>query len=205
MDENAAAVACMASTHLCVRLLSGVIVYEGLRPHSLTQLRDAVAATMGCKGEELVFLCGDEVLDCIEAADEEITAVRDQVMGLLGEFLRHAPKKELPERLWPARGHRRLVLAAVAINPDVLQHASAELRADRNVVLAAVALSGHALRHASVELRADRDMLLAAVASCWPPWHATAVHAGMLSRQIEADRRVVLTAMAYNNIGTYNK
>ena len=61
-------------------------------------------ATMGCEWkDELVFCSGGAVLDCIEVAGEEITAVRDQVMGLLGEFLRHAYKNELPERAPPVR------------------------------------------------------------------------------------------------------
>ena len=37
----------MASKRLCVRLLSGATVYEGLRPQSLVELRGEVAATMG--------------------------------------------------------------------------------------------------------------------------------------------------------------
>jgi hypothetical protein len=180
----------MASKRLCVRLLSGDVVYEGCSPSSLAQLREEVAAAMGCEWkDELVFCSGDAVLDCIEDAGEEITVVRDQVMGLLGEFLWYGYKNELPERLWPAREHRRLILAAVAINGLLLQHASAELRADRDVVLAAVACRGPALRYASVELRADRDVVLAALASngC-ALWYA--------SPQLRADRDVVLAAVA---------
>ena len=49
---------------------------------------------------ELVFCCGDTVLDRIEDAGEQVTAVRDGVMGLLGEFLRHVQAhdgRDLPE------------------------------------------------------------------------------------------------------------
>ena len=146
-----------------MRLLSGATVYEGPCPHSLEELRDKVAAAMGCeRKDELVFCSGDAVLDCIEDAGEEITAVRDQVVGLLKEFMWHAYKDELPERLWPVREHRRLILAAVAINGYALQHAAPQLRADREVVLAAVAQNGRALEYASAELRANREVVLAA-------------------------------------------
>ena len=129
----------MASKRLCVRLLSGDVVYEGLRPHSLEELQDEVAATMGCECDELSFCCGDAVLSCIEDADEQITVVRDKVMGLLDEFLKYSFVSNLPEHLWPAREHRRLMLAAVTRNGYALQHASPELRADRAVVMAALA------------------------------------------------------------------
>jgi hypothetical protein len=181
----------MTSKRLRVRLLSGDVVYDGCAPRSLTQLREEVAAaTMGCEWkDELVFCSGDTVLDCIEDVGDEITAVRDPVMGLLGEFLRHAYKSELPERLWPVREHRRLILAAVAINGHALQHASPELRADRAVVLAAVETNSHALVHASAELRADRDVVLAAVA-----------HNGYVlqyaSPELRANRDFVLAAVA---------
>ena len=183
----------MASKRLCVRLLSGAPVYEGLRPHSLAELRDEVAATMGCeRKDELVFCSGDAtVLGCIEDADEQITAVRDEVMGLLGEFLRHVDNRELPERLWPAREHRRLLLAAAERNGDALQHASSELQAVRAVVLAAVANSGRVLQYASPELRADRDVVLVAVAKCgYAMQHASA--------EFRADRNFVLAAVASN-------
>ena len=111
--RKATKVSAMASRRLCVRLLSGATVYEGPCPHSLEELRDKVAAAMGCeRKDELVFCSGDAVLDCIEDAGEEITAVRDQVVGFLKEFMWHAYKDELPVRLWPAREHRRLILAA---------------------------------------------------------------------------------------------
>jgi Domain of unknown function (DUF4116) len=180
----------MASKRLCVRLLSGDVVYEGCAPRSLTQLREEVAATMGCEWkDELVFCSGDAVLDCIEDVGDEITAVRDQVMGLLGEFLQHAYKKELPERLWPAREHRRLILAAVAINGYALQHASPQLRADRDVVVAAVTSNGYALEHASVELRADRYVVLTAVTK-------NGYVLQYASTELRADRAVVMAAVA---------
>ena len=180
----------MASRRLCVRLLSGAMVYEGPRPHSLAELRDEVAATMGCECDELSFCSGDAtVLGCIEDADEQITAVRDQVMGLLREFLRHVDDGELPERLWPVRDHRRLLLAAVERNGDALQHASSELQADRAVVLTAVANSGRVLQYASPELRADPDIVLAAVkTSGYAMQHASA--------ELRADRDFVLAAVA---------
>ena len=140
----------MASRRLCVRLLSGDVVYEGCvsQPpnnlRDLAQLRCEVAAAVGCSGEELVFCSGGSVLDRIEDAEEQITAVRDEVMGLLREFLGHV-HGELPEHLWQARGHRGLLLAAVANNGYALQHASAELRADEALVLVAVAKNGDAL------------------------------------------------------------
>ena len=39
----------MASKRLCMRLLSSEVVYEGCAPRSLTQLREEVAATIGCE------------------------------------------------------------------------------------------------------------------------------------------------------------
>jgi len=181
----------MASRRLCVRLLSGATVYEGLRLHSLAKLRDEVAASMGCECDELSFCSGDAtVLGCIEDADEQITVVRDKVMGLLGEFLKHV-HGELPEHLRPAREHRRLLLAALARDFRAMQHASPELLADHDFVLAAVARNGHALVHASAELRADRDVVLAAVA-----------HNGYAlqyaSPELRADRAMVMAAMASN-------
>ena len=107
-------------------------------------------------------------------------------MGLLGEFLQHAYKKELPERLWLAREHRRLMLAAVAINGYALGHSSAELRADRAVVLA---INGYAaLQHASAELRADRAVVLAAV-----------TNNGYVLQHASAELRAVVLAAVTNN------
>ena len=120
---------------------------------------------MGCECDELSFCSGDAaLLSCIEDANERITVVRDQVMGLLGEFLKHV-HEELPEYLRPAREHRPLLLAALARDCRALQHASPELRADRDLVLAAVAHHGDALVHASAELRADREVVIEAVKS----------------------------------------
>ena len=175
-----------------MRLLSGATVYEGPHPHSLAELRDKVAATMGCeRKDELVFCSGDAVLDCIEDAGDEITAVRSQVMGLLPELLKYASYGEygeLPEHLWHAREHRGLLLAAVAVSGYALRHASPELRADRDVVLAAVTTTGYALQYASPELRADRDVVLAAVERCC----LALTHA---SEELRADRDVVLAAV----------
>ena len=172
-----------------MRLLSGAAVYEGLRPHSLSELRDEVAATLGCECDELSFCSGDAaLLSCIEDANERITVVRDQVMGLLGEFLKHV-HFELPEYLRPAREHRPLLLAALARDCRAMQHASPELLADHDFVLAAVAISGYALRHASPKLRSDREVVLAAVAT-----NGCALqHA---SPELRADQDLVLAAMA---------
>ena len=176
----------MASKRLCVRLLSGATVYEGLRPHSLAELRDEVAATLGCKCDELSFCSGDAVLSCIEDADEQIAVVRDEVMGLLDEFSKYSLISKLPEDLGPACKHRRLMLAAVARNGFALQHASAELRADRDVVLAAVARDGYALQYASPELRADGKVAMAALAS----------NGYAVSFELRANRKVAMAALA---------
>ena len=181
----------MASKRLCVRLLSGATVYEGLRPHSLAELRDEVAATLGCKCDELSFCSGDAVLSCIEDADEQIAVVRDEVMGLLDEFSKYSLISKLPEDLGPACKHRRLMLAAVARNGFALQHASAELQADRDVVLAAVAHEGCALRHASAQLRADRDVVLAAV-------ERDGYALQYASPELRADGKVAMAALASN-------
>ena len=147
----------MASKRLCVRLLSGATVYEGPRPRSLAELRDEVAAALGCgERNELSFCSGDAVLACIEDADEQITIVRENVMGLLGEFMKYMRREVLPEHLWPAREHRRLLLSALAHDSFALQHAAPELLDDPEFVLAAVAISGHALMHVSAKVRADR-------------------------------------------------
>ena len=181
----------MALQPLCVRLLSGTMVYNGSRPHSLVELRDKVAATIGCECDELSFCSGDAaLLSCIEDANERITVVRDQVMGLLGEFLKHV-HFELPEYLRPAREHRPLLLAALARDSRALQHASPELRADRDFVLAAVAIRGSALRHASLKLRSDHEVVLAAVAK-----NGCALHHA--SPELRADKAVVLAAVASN-------
>ena len=182
---------------LRVTLLSGDAVFEGPRPRSLQDLQKIVGVAMGLDcPTELVFCCGDTVLDRIEDAGEQVTAVRDGVMGLLGEFLRHAQAhdgRDLPEHLWPAREHRRLVLAAVTINGLTLEYASEELRADRDVVLAAVTRSGWALKHASLELRADRDVVLAAVERC-------CLAITQASEELRADRDFVLAAVARNGL-----
>ena len=184
------------ASRLCVRLLSGATVYEGPRPHSLAELRDEVAATMGCKCDELSFCSGDAVLSSIEDVDEQITVVRDEVMGLLGEFLKRARGK-LPEHLRPAREHRRLLLTALERDSRAIQHASPELLADRDFVLTAVAISARAplanecavLQYASTELRADRDVVLAVVAH-------NGYALGYASSELRADRDVVLAAVA---------
>ena len=81
----------MASNRICVRMLSGTMVYEGPRPQSLAELRDEVAATMGCPRDELAFCDGAaEVPSYIEDLDEYVTVVRDEVMGLLAEPPRFA-------------------------------------------------------------------------------------------------------------------
>ena len=176
-----------------MRLLSGAAVYEGPRPHSLMELRDEVAATMCCKCDELSFCSGDAVLSSIDDADEQITVVRDEVMGLLDEFSKYSLFSKLPEDLGPACKHRRLMLAAVARNGYALVHASPELQADRDVVLAAVARNGYVLRYASDELQADRDVVLAAVAhNGYALMHA--------SPELRADRGVVLAAVASDGI-----
>ena len=174
-----------------MRRLSGAAVYEGPRPHSLMELRDEVAATMCCKCDELSFCSGDAVLSSIDDADEQITVVRDEVMGLLDEFSKYSLFSKLPEDLGPACKHRRLMLAAVARNGYALVHASPELQADRDVVLAAVAHNGYALMHASPELRADRGVVLAAVAS-------DGIALRFASTELRADRDVVLVAVATN-------
>jgi len=215
----------MASKRICVRLLSGTIVYEGPRPQSLAELRDEVAATMGCMRDELAFCDGAaEVPSYIEDLDEYVTVVRDEVMGLLDEFLKHMHKRrgKLPEHLLPVREHRRLLLAALSRDGRTIEHASPELLADRAFVLAAVAISARALQYASPEFRADRDIVLSALANersvlqhAWTLKHAAPelqadkgvvlaavqknghalVHA---SAQLRADRDVVLTAVAHN-------
>jgi len=82
-----------SSERLCMRLLSGDLVYGGLRPCSLAKLRDDVAAVMGCSARERIFCSGDAVLDSIQDADKCIAVVRDKVMGCLPEFLKYASGK----------------------------------------------------------------------------------------------------------------
>ena len=182
---------------LCVRLLSGSIVYEGLCPDSLLELRNEVAAIMGldCKNE-LVFCSGDAIVADIKDADEQITVVRDRVMGLLSEFLTIIDRRgELPEHLEPAREHKQLLLAAVKRNGDggALLYASPTLRADRAFMLAAIALEGRALEHASPELRADRDVVLAALGGL-----GFGGELQYASPELRADRDIVLAALAYD-------
>jgi lambda repressor-like predicted transcriptional regulator len=180
---------------LRVRALSGAVVYEGPRPGSLEELRHLAAVGLGLDDEgaaaELAFCGGDAVLGRIEEAGEEVTVVRDEDMGLLGEFVRHVAKDRghLPESLWPVREHKRLVLAAIEQHGWALTHASQRLQADRDVVLAAVKKDGLVLRSASDQLRADRDVVLAAVAS-----YGFAL--SWASVELRADRNVVLVAVA---------
>jgi hypothetical protein len=80
---------------LRVRALFGGVVYEGARPGSLEELRRRVAADLGLDegaALELAFCGGDAVLQRIEEAGEEVAVVRDEVMGLLGEFVRHVAR-----------------------------------------------------------------------------------------------------------------
>ena len=162
----------ISSNRICVRLLSGLVVYDGLRPDNLAKLRDEVATTLDLKNkDELIFCSGDAVVRTIGDAGEQIIVMRDQVMGLLEEFLQHVNRSlrygyvydELPDHLWSAREHRGLIMTAVKRHGYALQHASEDLRADRDVVLAAVENDGLALQHASAKLRADREVVMAAV------------------------------------------
>jgi len=191
----------MSLKRICVRLLSGDVVYEGCAPHSLWALREEVAATMGIRCDqrnELVLCSRDAVLNCIEDAVEEITVVRDPVMNLLEEFLRHGCGNELPERIWPAREHRRLILAAVAIDGRCLRHASVELRADRDVVLAAVTCHQTAFRYASVELQVDRDVAQAVFGFAWSVVQTAEGLCVSHTLGLWADRAFVLAAVASN-------
>ena len=61
------------------------------------------------------------------------------------------------------KANREVVLTAVVQNGGALRHASDELKANREVVLVAVAQNGFALECASAELKVDRDVVLAAV------------------------------------------
>lgn len=177
-----------SSQRICVRLASGSVVYEGPRPNSLAELRSEVAASMGLECENEIVFCGGSTILKIEDAGEEITAVRDQVMGLLDEFMQYDWKR-LPEHLWPAREHRGLILKAVAKCGYMLMHASAGLRNDREVVLAAAMSNGLALLYASPRLRADREVVLAVVTS-----NGFALR--WASDTLRADRDVVLAAVA---------
>ena len=188
-----------SSRRLCVRLLSGVVVYDGPRPVSLAKLRDEVATTLDLKNkDELIFCSGDAVVNTILDAGEQITVMRDQVMGLLEEFLQHVNRSlryvydELPEHLWPAREHRGLITTAVKRSSLALQYASADLRNDRDVVMAAVENDGLALQHASAKPRADRDVVLAAV-------ERNGLALRHASAEVQADRDVVLAAVKNNS------
>ena len=122
----------MTSKWLCVRLLSGDVVYEGGAPRSLTQLRDEVAGTLFLECDELSFCSGDAVLICIEEAGEQITVVRDKVMGSLNKLSRYSFIPNLPEHLWSARGHRRLLLPAeLGVDQDVILAAETPPRVSR--------------------------------------------------------------------------
>jgi hypothetical protein len=182
----------ISSQRICVRLVSGSIVYDGPRHNSLEELRREVATTMGLENKnEIVFCSGDAVLRTIEEAEEQITAVRDQVMRLLDEFVLHL-HGELPKHLWPARTHRGLMLAAVENDGWALQHASDDLQDDRDIVLAAVTNFGHSLSWASPRLRDDRDVVLAAVAQC-------GIALMYASSNLRDDRDVVLAAVKQNH------
>ena len=87
-----------------------------------------------------------------------------------------------------AQQDRCVVLAAVAMDPYALGHASAELQADREVVLAAVARDGEALDFAAPALQADREFVLAAIAQDWRALQHAAP-------ALQADREVVLAAI----------
>ena len=188
----------MASKQMvCVRLLSGAIVYEGLRPQSLSELQNKVAATLGIHcADELVFCKGETVLDYINDTsdtDEQIIVVRDQVMGLLEEFMLHVLHSKLPAHLWPAENHRRLMLAAVKRDGRALLHASIDLRADRDVVLAAVESRSCMIKCASPDLRNDRDFVLLAM-------ERNGYALSNVPAEFRADKDVVLFAVAQNGL-----
>jgi hypothetical protein len=176
-----------------VRLLSGRVVYEGY-PTQMKELQVEAARVLGVDVGEVLLLCsGGAVLHDLEKDEVELTAVHDPVVGLLEEYLRMCRScvDDVPERLWPAREHKGLMLAAVRQNPLALRHAAPELRADRDVVLAAVSLQNRytaPLQYASPELRADREVVLASVASCG---HSLKY----ASPELRADREVSLAAL----------
>ena len=58
-----------------------------------------------------------------------------------------------------------MALAAIAIDGELLEFASDELRADKEVILAAMVHDGDMLEFASGELQADLEVALAALNS----------------------------------------
>lgn len=81
-----------------------------------------------------------------------------------------------------------VMLAAVNIDGNALEHASEELKCDKDIVQAAVSNDGYALQYASEELKNDRDIVLAAVSNNG----CTLQYA---SRELKADKKIVLAAL----------
>jgi hypothetical protein len=185
-----------SKARLCVRLVSGRVVYDGPRPDSLPELLRAVAAELGgdTTVDDLTLCDGDAVLARIEDAGEELTVVRGDFKHLLDEFLRFCKVSRagtpLPPQLRAVREHKRLLLAALEWDFLAVRHAAPELLADRDFMLAAVSLSGHSLDYAAPELQADRDIALAAVKQTGYSLQYAAPH-------LKADRDFLLAAMGY--------
>eukprot|EP00971_Amphidinium_carterae_P178261 3536160-Amphidinium_carterae.1 len=63
----------------------------------------------------------------------------------------------------PYRSDRKIVLAAVSKNPDVLAYAAESCKEDRDIVLVAVSKSADSLEHAAPSCQNDRNIVLVAV------------------------------------------
>lgn len=61
---------------------------------------------------------------------------------------------------------REVAEAAVSFYPNMLQHASEELRADASFVLKTLKREGSCLRHAAVTLRGDVSFMMEAIDEC---------------------------------------
>ena len=94
-----------------------------------------------------------------------------------------------------ARDDRRVVLVAVALDPDCLQDASEALRNDREIVLLAVRHRtgdrSAVLKWASSSLRNDREVVLAALANDG----ACNTCLEYVSQELRMDKELVLVAM----------
>eukprot|EP01043_Picozoa_sp_COSAG02_P075530 COSAG02_NODE_15618_length_1155_cov_0.929924_1_plen_279_part_00 len=88
---------------------------------------------------------------------------------------------------------RDLMLAAVRVNGDCIEHISPDLKADREVVAEAVSAPGYQLMYAADELQSDTDMIIGELVGAGDKAYGVL---GMVDRKLrESSREIIVAAV----------
>lgn len=195
--------------HLCVRQLSGNIVYEGAPSLSgstvyggapsrdMSGVLSIIANVMNSPEKELVFCMGKTLSADLSSFCEtndivEIVVIRDTIMGLVEEFSQYLFLDTLPPHMQSVTGHKLFALSVVKNHGLALRFFSEEIRSDKEVVLAAIKNNSFSLKFASNDLLEDRDIILTAVGQ-----HAASLR--IIAPRLQNDKEIVMIAV--NNSG----